>query len=187
MTDFRFPFDVELLKALNGLGWMWLDALFVGASTRTFGVGMAVLFGLWLLVAFKRKAVRPVAQAALAAVIADQFGNLVLKPQFHRLRPHLALPDVVRHFEEAAATGASMPSLHAATSFAFVVGLGLAMPATLRITLPVALLISISRVGVGVHWPSDVLVGAVYGSLIGLLMHRAAQRVWPPTPRNLPV
>lgn len=180
MKDYRFPFDEQLLLALNGLGWGWLDAVWIAASTRIFGVGSAVLFGLWLLVTLKRRALRPVLQAAFASLFADSLGHLVLKPFFGRLRPHLALPEgVVRHWAEAAASGPSMPSLHAATSFAFAVGLGRVLPGTLRFTLPVAVLISVSRIAVGVHWPSDVLAGALYGSLVALGVDAFVQRAWP--------
>ncbi len=180
MKDFRAPFDEAILFGLNGLGIDWLDALFVAASAREFGVGIAVLFALWQLIWLKRAAVRPVLQATFAAILADNFGHLVLKPFFARIRPHLAVKDdVVRHFAEAAATGPSLPSLHAATSFAFAVGLGLALPRTLRLVLPVAILISISRIAVGVHWPSDVLAGAIYGALVALVIHLLFQRWWP--------
>jgi membrane-associated phospholipid phosphatase len=179
LTDYRLPFDEELLLALNGLQWDWLDAVWVGASTRVFGVSMAVLFGLWLLATLRWKAVRPVLQAAIATGAADQLGNLLLKPLFHRMRPHFALPGTARHFAEAVATGPAMPSLHAACAFAFVTALGLAIPRSLPITLPVATLIAISRVGVGVHWPSDVYGGAIFGALVGLAFHHLFKRFWP--------
>ncbi|MBS1150707.1 MAG: phosphoesterase PA-phosphatase related [Myxococcaceae bacterium] len=180
MNDFRLPADEALLRALNGLGWDWLDSLWVALSSRPFGIGIAVLFGGWLLATLKRKALRPVLQATLACLLADAIGHNLLKPYFNRLRPHFALPqEAVRHWAEATATGPSLPSLHAATSFAFVVGLGLVLPWTLRITLPVAVLISLSRIGVGVHWPSDVLAGAALGSIVALLIHLLFQRGWP--------
>ncbi len=179
LTDYRLPFDEALLLALNGLQWDWLDAVWVGLSTRLFGVSMAVLLGAWLLATRRRKALRPVLQAAVATVLADQLGNLLLKPLFHRMRPHFALPGTARHFAEAVATGPAMPSLHATCAFAFVTALGLAIPRTLPITLPVATLIAISRVGVGVHWPSDVYVGMIYGALMGLAFHLLFERFWP--------
>lgn len=179
LTDYRFPFDEEILLAINRLEWTWLDAVWVAASSRTFGVGIAVLFGLWLLMSFKRRAVRPVLQGTIAALLADALGHWVLKPMFHRMRPNYAMPkDVLVLFTEASATGPSLPSLHAATSFAFAVGLGLGMPASFRIVLPTAAIISLSRLGVGVHWPSDVVMGALYGSLVGLLIHGAFGLKW---------
>ena len=187
MNDYRAPFDEEILYWINGLNSDALDALFVAASSRTFGVGIGVMLALWLLVTHKRKALRAVVQATTACIITDNLGALVLKPYFGRIRPHLVPDAVVRHFAEAAATGPSLPSLHAATSFAFVVGLGLALPRTMWITAPVAALISISRIAVGVHWPSDVLAGTLYGSLVGLLLHLLFQRFWPrPTPVEEP-
>ncbi len=179
MTDYRFPGDEAVLFALNGLDWPWLDAIFVAASSRTFGVCMAVVLSLWLLAVYRRKAARAVVQAVVACVLADTVGHNLLKPWFHRMRPSIALSnDAVRLFSDAAGTGYSMPSLHAATSFAFTVGLGLALPSTLKLTLPIAALIAISRIGVSVHWPSDVAVGAVYGAAVAWGIDRVFRRVW---------
>lgn len=185
MTDYRFPGDEAVLLALNGLDWPWLDAIFVAASSRTFGVTTAVVLSLWLLAVHRRKAARAVVQAVLACVLADAFGHNVLKPLFHRMRPSAALAnDGVRLFTDASASGHSMPSLHAATAFAFVIGLGLALPSTLRLTLPLAVLIALSRIGVSVHWPSDVVVGGLYGAAVAWGLDRVFQRVWRDKPAS---
>jgi len=58
----------------------------------------------------------------------------------------------------------SMPSSHAANWFAAVIVAYTYYRRSLWIVLPVALLVSFSRIYNGVHYPSDVLVGAILGA-----------------------
>jgi undecaprenyl-diphosphatase len=60
-----------------------------------------------------------------------------------------------------------MPSLHAANAFAVATLITALVPRAGRVTYPVAALIALSRVGVGVHWPSDVAVGSLFGLTVG--------------------
>ena len=80
----------------------------------------------------------------------------------------------------------SFPSAHASVSFAFAVATSLvarhwywALPA-----LAVAALISWSRVYLGLHFPSDILAGAVLGAVCGWLAWRMAPRVSPSLPAS---
>jgi len=57
----------------------------------------------------------------------------------------------------------SMPSGHAAASFAALVALGLCAPKLKPYTWCAAVLIAVSRICVGAHWPSDVIFGAFIG------------------------
>jgi undecaprenyl-diphosphatase len=71
----------------------------------------------------------------------------------------------------------SFPSGHAAQAFAIAVVVGTGYP---RLAVPVYLLasiVSLSRVVVGVHYPSDVLAGAAIGLLSGVLCRRQLRRL----------
>jgi undecaprenyl-diphosphatase len=63
----------------------------------------------------------------------------------------------------------SFPSGHTAASFVMTVVAGSAFPALFAPLLVLSLLIGLSRVYLGVHYPSDVLVGALLGILSGLV------------------
>jgi len=167
LVDFRWGWDEALFRAVNAEGSSWLDAVWVAASSRLFGVATLVAFAAWLLARLKRGALVPLAQLAGAAALTDAFGARVLKPAIGRMRPSFALPDhLVRVLLPAADVG-SMPSLHSANAFAVATAVTLTVPRAGWVAFPVALLIGASRVGVGVHWPSDVLAGAVYGAAVG--------------------
>ena len=57
----------------------------------------------------------------------------------------------------------SMPSGHSATGFAGLVMIGMLFPRIKWATWTLAIIIGISRIYVGAHWPSDVILGAFIG------------------------
>jgi undecaprenyl-diphosphatase len=70
----------------------------------------------------------------------------------------------------------SFPSGHSASAAAFAVAVGDVLP-PLRVPLRVAAsVVAFSRVYTGVHYPSDVVVGATAGALLGRLVSRRARR-----------
>ncbi len=102
---------------------------------------------------------RPRWRRAMGAIFATQMLNNVLKGVFRRKRPALAdLPALV-----PVPTSLSFPSAHASTSFCAARGFAALTPVPLG---PVAAAIAFSRVYFGVHYPSDVLVGAAVGTLV---------------------
>lgn len=171
LKDYRLPGDDAIFQAINGLDWPGVDAVFAAASERVFGIGAAVVLGLWLLSTLKLKAFRPILQTLIAVGITDRLGHVVLKPWFGRMRPCWALDEMSRRLLVDVSHSGSMPSLHSANAAAFAVALSLCLPGSWKITAPMALLIGISRIGVGVHWPSDVLAGFLFGALVGAAVH----------------
>jgi YegS/Rv2252/BmrU family lipid kinase len=71
----------------------------------------------------------------------------------------------------------SFPSGHAASAFAFATGVTVAMPAAGAAVLPLAGAVGYSRVHTGVHYPSDVVVGAALGATAGFVAGRVATAV----------
>ncbi len=68
----------------------------------------------------------------------------------------------------------SFPSGHTMTAFAVCGTLAVLLPGSLAFFLPAAILIGLSRIFLGLHYPTDVLVGALLGSAIGLGVGRLA-------------
>ena len=106
--------------------------------------------------------------SGLALLIADQTAAGMLKPLISRPRPCHVLESI--NLLVGCGGGRSMPSAHAANSFAQAALFGVYFRKARVWLVVVAALISLSRTFVGVHYPGDLLVGAVLGSVIGIVL-----------------
>ncbi len=98
-------------------------------------------------------------RSVMRSIFATQLLNTALKVVFRRKRPALQdLPAAV-----PVPTSLSFPSAHASTSFCAARGFRGLVPVPLW---PVAAAIAFSRVYFGVHYPSDVVVGAALGTVV---------------------
>ena len=96
---------------------------------------------------------------------------------FDRPRPSLVDPAI--HPLVAVPHSAAMPSGHASTAFAAAVSVGLVHPRLRWPLVVLAGLIALSRVWLGVHYPTDVIAGAALGAAIALVLWRASLRIFP--------
>jgi membrane-associated phospholipid phosphatase len=113
---------------------------------------------------------RRAAVGGLAAVAATSaVVNLVVKPVAHRRRPDRAGASVPSQRHVPMPTSRSFPSGHSAAAMAFAAGASRWVPAAGAPLYALAALVSYSRVHTGVHFPGDVVAGAVIGLVIGNL------------------
>lgn len=118
---------------------------------------------------------RAAAHGLAAIAVTSSTVNLVAKPLGGRRRPDRAgrrVP-VARHVPMPAST--SFPSGHAAAAFAFATGVGHVLPPAAVPLHGLAALVAYSRVHTGVHYPADVIAGA----LIGIALAQLTTRVLP--------
>ena len=103
--------------------------------------------------------------------------NLTIKPLISRPRPWVVMEGLRALIAESDPN--SFPSGHTCAAFAFAVALSFELPRTWQkaAVLLAAALMGYSRLYVGVHFPSDVLAGAVIGSLCGVAAHFIVARV----------
>jgi len=103
----------------------------------------------------------------LASVgVTSAIVNAVLKPLGRRHRPDRAGEEVPLARYVPMPVSSSLPSGHAAAAFAFATGVGHVLPqagAPLRL---LAAAVGYSRVHTGVHYPGDVLSGALIGATL---------------------
>jgi undecaprenyl-diphosphatase len=167
--------DVAALRWVIAWREPWLDILMPALSDL--GRGAFV----WLIIAAmaalfpepRMGAWRMALAIGLAALVVDG----AIKPAIDRPRPFEVLADVeVLHTRPA--TG-SWPSGHAAYACAGALAAGRIFPAARAALWLLAALIALSRVYVGVHWPSDIVAGAIIGASCGWFAiggRRPAQR-----------
>lgn len=164
--------DSSLLHAVNGFLFhhdVVEDPLlfYVNASEALFVATLAVIFVLARgprLADWRRAAVAAVASAGLGLLAAKVISELV-----DRARPFVAEPHQV-HLFTAHAADPGFPSDHATAAFAIAVAILLRKRTWGWVTLGFATLLAIGRVGLGVHYPSDVLAGAALGAAAALLL-----------------
>ena len=114
--------------------------------------------------------------AMLSAGLALAAGA-VIAAIVDRARPFVADPGQVHPFISHS-TDASFPSDHATASFAIAVAIFLRHRRWGLFALLAAAVLSVGRVAVGVHYPSDVFAGAVLGTTAALALW------WPPLRRR---
>lgn len=112
-------------------------------------------------------------RSGAAALLSMLFGllvtNLTLKPLVGRLRPWIVMEGFAALVEEGDMN--SFPSGHSCAAFAFATALCMTLPdrRAKAAALTAAALMALSRLYLGVHFPSDVLAGVLIGALCGLL------------------
>ncbi|MDA8345774.1 MAG: phosphatase PAP2 family protein [Thermaerobacter sp.] len=147
----------------------WLDAVAVaGAQYAIFAVAGLMLI-LWFALPRGDAAVRRrLLLAGLAGLVA-LLANYLIALVYPRERPFVIYPHRV-HLLLQHAPDASFPSDHAAVAGAVAWVMWAAGPVWRVVFWLLAVIIILARVFVGVHWPTDVLGGAVVGALSGSLV-----------------
>jgi undecaprenyl-diphosphatase len=130
------------------------EALFVGALVLVFLFANGERLRSW-----RRATVAAALSAGLALLVGKVISELV-----DRARPFVVDPNGVHLFSGHAADP-GFPSDHATGAFAVAMAIYLRKRSWGVVALLAAALLSVGRVAIGVHFPSDVLAGAVLGCL----------------------
>jgi undecaprenyl-diphosphatase len=171
MTGILSSLDRSLFVLLNG---QWtnpaLDWLMPFVTNQEHWY--PVLLGLWLaLLIWGGRQGRIAAVLLIVGVaITDQLTCSVLKPLVGRVRPCNALPPESVRLLVGRSKAFSFPSAHAANSFVMATIFSWRLPRVAPLAFFIAALVAYSRVYVGVHYPLDVVGGALLGLLVGKLL-----------------
>jgi len=171
--------DTRLFHFINGsLGnpvFDWLMPILSGSGVPWF-IPLAVATGLCALFFGTPRARLCALLILLVVAIGDPLIINTIKHGIERPRPCRALADVVERL--GCTTSGSMPSAHAANWFSMTMVMFLFYRRSWRFMLPMALGVSFSRVYCGVHYPGDVLTGAILGAGYALALAWAVESAW---------
>ncbi len=177
--------DQQLLLKINSFHSPFLDNIMWWISDIKFGVPFYLLF-VFLSVHYYgwKKGALIVLLAGIAVGVSDLGAKYLFKEFFQRYRPshHLQLSAQLHFVNDYRGGMYGFVSSHSANMFAIATTLGLYFRkrnASIIYWMFIwAGLIAYSRMYLGVHYPSDVFVGGMFGVLIGFVMYKITnQRV----------
>ncbi len=174
MLDWLITLDKELLLWCNSLHYPWLDDFFMMVTSRTLNIFMVI--PLLCILAHQRKALEAlilVLSVALVVTLCDQIASSLFKPLFMRLRPSHDPSISVILVDNYRCGLYGFISSHAANSVGVAVFLALLFR-NRAFSWAIAMwaaFTSYSRIYLAVHFPGDVLVGAMVGAFIGCFIY----------------
>ena len=175
MLDWLIDIDKQLLLLCNGTHFAWLDNFFWIISQKYFNV--FIIIPLLIVLLRRREFVETllvVLSIAVVVLICDQIASSICKPLFQRLRPSQDESLSVVLVNDYRGGRYGFISSHAANTFGAAVFMLQVFRNKFFTTaiLLWAVLVSYSRIYLGVHFPGDVLCGMLVGIVVALLVFR---------------
>jgi undecaprenyl-diphosphatase len=167
------PIDLDLISFFNRPGSPLLDSVMRVLSDQVTLIALAVALGLYIYFRSPQKKTG-VLVLILAIAASDLTAARVVKPLAERTRPCNLKPPATQTLLTCQ-TSVSFPSNHAANAAAAATIATWAAPVISPFCILLALLIGISRVYLGQHWPTDVLGGWALGFVIGFVFIQLAR------------
>ena len=169
--------DIAVFRSINGnMVNPFLDVLMPIASGNVFFYPILIVAAVVLIWKGGVRGVVCLAVLGLVLAIGDGWICREIKEAVGRERPFLVLPDVRCLVGRSGSP--SLPSSHAANWFAATTVAFMYYRRSLWFMLPLAVVVSFSRIYNGVHYPSDVLAGAVLGAGYAIATIWGLNRLW---------
>jgi undecaprenyl-diphosphatase len=143
------------------------EALFAATLAIVFLAARGAAHAVW-----RRASVAAALSAGLALAVGKTISEIV-----DRARPFVADPHGV-HVFAAHSADPGFPSDHATAAFAIAVAILLRKRSWGIVALVLAGVLSVGRVAMGVHYPTDVIAGAALGSVAALALWAQPLRTW---------
>lgn len=175
--------NTGLFYFINNINNPFLDVIMPFISDFGNLIAWFVISALMYL--FGGKKGKRVAILALFALILSSVIVGILKYSIAEPRPYVTLAHVKVLAHDTLGNYTSFPSEHASGSFAFAVVVGLKYKINflkglrlIYILLAIAVIVAFSRIYVGVHYPLDVLVGAIIGIICAIIVLKLENKIF---------
>ncbi len=171
--------DVELFRWLNswaGVRELWDTLIIFRAEWLGWWLGGAL--GLFLIFGKdKKRELWIVFEALIAGLISRFIFTEIIRYFYNRPRPFEVLSSIYQLLEHS--PGGSFPSGHAAFFFALAASVFLYHRWWGLLFFAGALSVGFGRVAAGLHWPSDILAGAVVGIVTSVVINLISKKFKP--------
>lgn len=160
----------------------FFDIVMPFLRTKENWIPLYVMLAIWLVYRYKLNGLIIIVFMALTVTLSDQLSSFVLKPFFERPRP-CNVPELAEQANLLIGCSGSFSftSSHATNHFALATVFGLLFFKKYKWIFAIALFwaasISFAQVYVGVHYPLDVIAGAITGSIVGFILYLFAAQV----------
>lgn len=180
MIEYLKNIDINLFFAINKFHSPFFDGIMFFVSSKWFWIPIVLLILILCIKSFKRRFYIPVLALIFCFFLTDR-ANSISKKLTKRYRPsHNTEIQTQVHIVNGYRGGLySFFSGHAANS------LGLALLASMFFKkkwliiflISWSLLVSYSRIYLGVHYPSDIIVGWIFGALIAVFVYKITEKI----------
>ena len=177
-------FDTELFLLMNEKHNAFFDVIMFWASDKLFWIPFYAVLLFFLIKIYKKFSAYILLAIGITIGLSDQIASGLIKNSVKRLRPsHEPSLMPLIHLSKAGPGGMyGFVSSHSANAFGLLTFLFFLLPSKYKwlkiILFCWALLVSYSRIYNGVHYPSDVIGGAIVGILSGGLVGMIFQNIF---------
>lgn len=175
VLNFLISLDLRILKLFNvDLASPFMDSFWLFVTqmhkSKVIAIGVLPLLCAYVVYIYRWEAVKLLIALGIAVALADSISYRGIKQFVERQRPYQNPATSTWLRKVGTAHGASFPSNHAANCFAAAAVLSWYFRRWRALFYTLAGAVAISRVALGVHYPSDVLAGAILGYFVGWLV-----------------